>query len=280
MKRRGVDLAVPVAAVPETRAPTRFGLKPGRQLGPLVGLLVLVTAVLVLATRLRLSAKGSSRVALSGVLVVNLDRDVEAWKTTHSQLASSSLLARTPTGIRRLRATDASEIDLDSFLGSERLTPAAYNDIVEEDRVVAGVQLTLGALGCLESHVAAWRRVVDAGAPMAIFEDDVELVAEGAAFDSGLALALSRLPPTFGLLYLANVIGDAITPSLAPFDVSGGRACDCACLPPSFTWSSPTKSQDVLWRMNGSHWGTYAYVISPRAAATLLAAVYPAYAQV
>ena len=32
--------------------------------------------------------------------------------------------------------------------------------------------------------------------------------------------------------------------------------------------------------MDGGHWGTYAYVISPRAAAELLAAVYPAYAQV
>ena len=32
--------------------------------------------------------------------------------------------------------------------------------------------------------------------------------------------------------------------------------------------------------MDGGHWGTYAYVISPRAAAELLASVYPAYAQV
>lgn len=32
--------------------------------------------------------------------------------------------------------------------------------------------------------------------------------------------------------------------------------------------------------MNGSHYGTYAYVISPQAAAVLLGAIYPAYAQV
>lgn len=233
-------MAVPVAAVPfgSGKGSRENDLKSQRQLGPLVVLLVLVTTVLVLATRIRISAQGSPRVTLSGVLVVNLDRDVDAWKTTQSQLASSSLLACTPTGIRRLRATDASEIDLDAFLGSQRLTPAAYNDIVEEDRVVTGVQLTLGALGCLESHVAAWRRVVDAGVPMAIFEDDVELVAGGASFDRGLARALSRLPPTFGLLYLANVIGDAITPSLAPFDVSGGGTCErAAAYPPFPTWS-------------------------------------------
>ena len=32
--------------------------------------------------------------------------------------------------------------------------------------------------------------------------------------------------------------------------------------------------------MDGGHWGTYAYVVSPRAAAELLVVVYPAYAQV
>lgn len=38
--------------------------------------------------------------------------------------------------------------------------------------------------------------------------------------------------------------------------------------------------QEVLYSMKGEHYGTYAYLISPSAAETLLQHAYPAYAQV
>ena len=156
-------------------------------------------------------------VTLGGSLVVNLDSDMSRWDASIVQLSSSSLLRDLPLGITRVAGVSAVDIDLPEFVNGKKLDPKAYNDIVSWDHPVAGVRLTLGALGCLESHVAAWRRVVEVGKPMLVFEDDVTLL-EG--FDAGLANALAHLPSDFGMLYLANILGEVIEPNLKPFDVS------------------------------------------------------------
>lgn len=222
-KRRGTDQAVLVTSSDTAASLSKsekVSIKPIRSLTRLSLLVLGLALTLLIVTALQVVFRGTrtnSHPTLAGAIVINLDRDVDLWRTTINQLVASTVLMQTPAGIARLRALPASEIDLNSFIGANKLTASAYNDIVEEDRVVAGVQLTLGALGCLESHVEAWHRVIDAGAPILIFEDDVTLLKD---FDAGLALALSHLPSNFGLLYLANVIGEAVKPSLTPFDVS------------------------------------------------------------
>lgn len=109
---------------------------------------------------------------------------------------------------------------------------------------VGGHYLTTGALGCFESHVRAWERVVAEGSPAAVFEDDVALRAN---FDSWMSRVLQSLPVgeclqatraawmhatgltwdcicpaglvDFGLFYFGNLIGRAIKPALTTINV-------------------------------------------------------------
>lgn len=158
----------------------------------------------------------ASAAPLVGAFVVNLDADRDRWSGIAQQLSESTLIQQAPLRFSRIRGVAAPDMNLHLLVVEGKLTLDAYNDIVEQDSIVSGERLTLGALGCLESHVLAWRRVVEIGAPALILEDDVTFSVD---FDAGLAAALSHLPSDFGLLYLANVIGDVITPNLLPFDV-------------------------------------------------------------
>ena len=170
----------------------------------------------ILLLGISLTVVGASNVSLVGSLVVNLDADTARWSSMVEQLTTSSLIRDTRLGYSRIRGVWADDIDLHRFVLEDKLTQGAYNDIVEQDSVVTGETLTLGALGCLESHVQAWRRVVEIGAPMLILEDDVAFSVD---FDAGLAAVLSQLPADFGLLYLANVVGDVIAPNLRHYNV-------------------------------------------------------------
>ena len=159
----------------------------------------------------------SSSISLGGAIIINLDTDRSRWERTSAQLSASALIWGTPGGFSKISGTVAATLDLPRLVADGSLAPEAYNDIVEQDHAVTGVELTLGALGCLDSHVKAWRSVVAAGVPMLILEDDVTLTT---IFDVGLAEALGHLPADFGLLYLANVIGAVVRPHLLPYDVS------------------------------------------------------------
>lgn len=158
-----------------------------------------------------------SAITLAGALVINLDDDRARWNATLSQLASSVLVSSTPPGIVRIQGVAAESLDLHHLIVDGKLTRAAYNDIIAQDRIVTGDSLTLGALGCLQSHVLAWERIVELNQPALIFEDDVTISPD---FDAGITLALHHLPDDFGLLYLANVIGDSVQKHLTPYDVS------------------------------------------------------------
>lgn len=178
---------------------------------------------IVLLGVISLAVVRASDISLVGALVVNLDADAARWTSMVQQLMISSLIRDTQLGYSRLPGVWAPELDLHRFVLEDKLTQGAYNDIVEQDSVVTGETLTLGALGCLESHVLAWRRVVEIGAPMLILEDDVTFSAD---FDAGLAAVLSQLPADFGLLYLANVVGDVIAPNLRHYNVRSDRAVE------------------------------------------------------
>lgn len=175
----------------------------------------LAVAILTLSTTAFYSPE-HGRPTVAGALVINLDADSGRWNQTEAQLFASTLLSNSSEGIKRIHGVPGASLDLRRMLQEGKLTREAYTDIVVQDHVVTGVELTLGALGCLESHVAAWRRVIEIGKPLLILEDDVTLSAN---FDTGLAQVLSQLPSNFGLLYLANIIGAAISPNLLPFNV-------------------------------------------------------------
>lgn len=173
--------------------------------------------VFYLATQALAAKITPSSIVLEGAIVISLEADVSRWERTSAQLSASTLIRETPRGFFKMPGTNAASLDLPHLVAEGSLSPEAYNDIVEQDHAVTGVELTLGALGCLDSHIRVWRHVVAVGASMLILEDDVTLTS---AFDVGLAEALAHLPDDFGLLYLANVIGAVVEPHLLPYDVS------------------------------------------------------------
>jgi hypothetical protein len=111
----------------------------------------------------------------------------------------------------------------------------------------------MGSLGCLESHVRAWELVVERNIPMLVLEEDVHL--DENLFSAVLPYLLYSLPKNFSLLYFGNLLGKDMESKLIDYN-------------------------DLLWKVNGSNWGTYAYVISPQAAVTLLDYIHPVNAQV
>jgi GR25 family glycosyltransferase involved in LPS biosynthesis len=191
-------------------------------------------------------------ITVGGALYVNMDHETEKRRTAEDMLGRLRLIMHAPLGLQRVPGVVGRRLDLREMLRDHKLSAETYNAVVQQDRAVGGEYLTEGALGCLESHVEAWRRVVAADRWMMVFEDDVRLAPR---FDEAVQAAVAELPPDAGLLYFGNVIGDAIASSLHNYSAS-------------------------LWSMSGDHWGTYAYMVSPAAARTLLRYVYPADKQV
>jgi GR25 family glycosyltransferase involved in LPS biosynthesis len=95
----------------------------------------------------------------------------------------------------------------------------------------------MGSLGCLESHVRAWELVVERNIPMLVLEEDVHL--DENLFSAVLPYLLYSLPKNFSLLYFGNLLGKDMESKLIDYN-------------------------DLLWKVNGSNWDTYAYVISPQ----------------
>ena len=158
-----------------------------------------------------------------------------------------------PLGLQLVPAVDGRQIDLYKWLRERKLTKVSYNDLVVQNKPVTGHYLTLGSLGCLYAHVLAWQRVVQLNKSMLIIEDDAYL--DRSRFDVRLPDLLNALPADFSLLYFGNLVGKSMDLIFTHYN-------------------------DLLWKVNGSNWGTYAYLISPSAAATLLKFIYPVRAQV
>lgn len=158
-----------------------------------------------------------------------------------------------PHGIQHIPGVDGERIDLYKFLQQGKISKQTYDKLIQRDQPIGGHYLTLGSLGCLESHVSAWRRVVELDQPMLILEDDISFNKD--LFDTMMPYLLYSLPTDFSLLYFGNLIGKDFQTNLRDYN-------------------------DLLWKVTASNWGTYAYLISPQAAAVLLDFIYPANAQV
>ena len=188
---------------------------------------------------------------LGGCLLVGPEKtDVEATQTLYNRHA---FMKQLPLGVEAIPGVDGQEIDLYKFLQENKITKSGYNALITQNRLIGGHYLTQGALGCLEAHVRAWERVVELNRPMIIFEDDAQLKSE--IIDDVMPKLLQALPKNFGLLYFGNLVGEPMLPLFTDYN-------------------------DLLWKINGSNWGTYTYMVSPLGAATLLDFIYPAHVQV
>jgi hypothetical protein len=153
---------------------------------------------------------------IGAVVVVNMDSDRAEWAYVSRELAASAILSAVPGGIQRLSAVRGADIFPYDALLAGRLTRHSYTHIVG-GRVRGS--LSPGALGCLESHVRVWRRIVTENVTTAVFEDDVGLRESAAAFDAGLTRALAALPSDFDLFYFGNIIGADAEPFHAVYNV-------------------------------------------------------------
>jgi len=197
------------------------------------------------------STQMSSHMPIGGCLVIGSEKSTANYI---QYMDKQHVFAKhLPLGVKSISAVDGHQIDLYTFLRENKLSKSIYNQLVIQDRLIDGHYLTPGSLGCLEAHVRAWQHVVEVNRPMLIFEDDVHLKKE--LFDYILPYLLYSLPTNFSLLYFGNLVGETMQPKLIEYN-------------------------DLLWKVNGSNWGTYTYLISPQAAATLLDFIYPVHAQV
>lgn len=80
-------------------------------------------------------------VTLGGVLVVNLDSQPEKWDAMSRELAKSRVLRNTKWGIHRLSGVVGAQCDLFEYLSKRKITPEAYNRLVDVGDVGALVRI-------------------------------------------------------------------------------------------------------------------------------------------
>ena len=188
------------------------------------------------------------RTKLGKVFVVNLDRRPDRWERIQKVLNGSATIKK--LGFERVRATDGVTLPHRQMLVEGKLSKDAYSSLISNIEV-NGEFLTMGGLGCLLSHAKIWERVAEMRFPALVLEDDIEIkdyfdVELDTLLDAG-GLPLNQ---RFGLAYLANMVGDPVTKALQPFN-------------------------NIVDRMLGAQWGTYAYIITPVTARILLRHLYP-----
>jgi len=182
---------------------------------------------------------------LGKVFVLNLDRRPDRWARIQEVLNGSATI-RT-LGFERVTAIDGVTLIHRRMLMEGKLSKDAYSSNIE----VNGEFLTMGGLGCLLSHATIWERVVGMSFPALVLEDDIE-IKENFDVELNRLLGSGGLPRNqrFGLAYLANMVGDPVTKALQPYN-------------------------NIVDRMLGAQWGTYAYIITPVAVRILLRHLYP-----
>lgn len=191
------------------------------------------------------SADGSVEASEIPIYVVNLPYRHERWMETRRHLSQSKVLSEQK--IQRHTAIVGKDQNINELWKTKRLSSHAYRSILSP-RTVTGIFMTDGGLGCLLSHIELWKKAIELDHPILVFEDDVQLSPE---FDQLFPELLRQLPDDFGLLYLADMVNNRKTRAAAkPFT-------------------------SLLHRLDGEHWGTYAYMISPEAAQILYHGAFP-----
>lgn len=129
--------------------------------------------------------------------VINLARNTDRLKTFMNFVADSDFKDQT---ITRLPAIDGKSVDLEHVVSREAM-PALTHTMLTDSRT-SHEQLTVGAVGCYLSHMAAWKAIRDSGKPFGfVFEDDAEVGVH--ALRDTLA-ALDSLPSGWDILLLGT----------------------------------------------------------------------------
>lgn len=199
----------------------------------------------------KLQYRRSQTVLNFQVMVVNMPNRTTKFYQTVGHLSKSHHFP--VQKIERMEGVVGKHLNLDAYFAEGKLDPAAYRSILSTRRV-GGVYLTPGGLGCLLSHVQIWKHVTERNRPMVVFEDDVYL---SHGFDSYLDQILMDLPTDFGLFYFADLVQSKATRDAA----------------------FPLENKPTLNRIRGEQWGTYAYMISPKAAKLLYDHAFPMHYQ-
>jgi GR25 family glycosyltransferase involved in LPS biosynthesis len=172
------------------------------------------------------------------ILLINLD----SRKDRYDHFMKSAKDNAIPYPIVRLSATKGADLDWKEVVAPE--THAEFSKYLETGKRASHRSLSTGALGCYMSHLEALRRVVAAGKPMLICEDDMvfrpETVSE---IRTALGGAVPFDPNT---LILFHILCDPKEHVCTPLSV-GSKVLD----PESF-WSTacyyvtPTAAQHIL----------------------------------
>jgi GR25 family glycosyltransferase involved in LPS biosynthesis len=166
-------------------------------------------------------------------LVINLDKRTDRWK--YVQKTVQKLGER----LERISAVDGHAVKLDSV----RLDPVVHATMQTKKRFSVLHIDSRGALGCALSHRKAWQRVLELGTPTLILEDDAE-------------------PTEFAKRWI-QAAKQAVQHDLWDLVLLGAHK------PPS---SRAAITTIPSWTETGTQvTGSWAYVVSPRAANILLA---------
>jgi glycosyl transferase family 25 len=196
------------------------------------------------------------------VLVLTLDRAKERQERVRRVLAGLDF--EFFTGV------DKSHLDLDQLVAEGVYDPRRARRLHRH-----GKEMRLGEIACAMSHLAMYRRIVEAGwRRVLIFEDDVEPIPERLPL---LPSALEQLPPTFELAYLGYDKHERVTPRQR-WNQAAYRVLSVLRL---IKWT-PREVSNLLPRgvarhvqRAGWHDCTHAYAITPAGARKMLEAQRP-----
>lgn len=181
----------------------------------------------------------SDKRKLGGAFLINLDKRTDRLEGMKEEITKSKILRE--LGVKRIAAVDGTRLPHRDMVAKGILSKKAYNSLMENTEV-NGEYLTMGGLGCFLSHVHVWEEIALMEKPALVLEDDVML---SDTFDDEMEGLLRDAPSHYGIIYLANMVGEAVHRSLRAHN-------------------------DRMYRMKGDQWGTYAYVLSPPAARMML----------
>jgi hypothetical protein len=175
------------------------------------------------------------------VVVINLPHRTDRWRKLHQRMSAAGL-------DRLIRAPAVEGAKLPAAVIAALLGAPAHRI---EDVPRSHLSLTRPAIGCSLSHLAVWRWLIDAGLPRVLVLEDDATPAPGYSA-TRFRSVLEALPAMAGLTFFGRIImhGLAESPS------AGGLA--------------------RMYYFNG----TFAYLITPAAAAFLLRLLFPLQAHI
>src|SRR5262245_22644458 len=175
------------------------------------------------------------------VVVINLPHRTDRWRTLQRRMSAAGL-----DKLIKAPAVAGAQLPITTIAA---LLSAPANDIDEAPR--SHLSLTRPAIGCSLSHIAVWRWLVASDLPRLLVLEDDAAPAPGYSA-SRLRSVLAALPEQAGLTFFGRIIMHGLA-----------ERPQGPNLPRMYYFN-----------------GTFAYVITPRAARTLLQHIFPLQAHI